>query len=322
MSPMVTYFRLYELPWEPSREEEQRFRRILKQVIIAVVVLSITFSFLPLPDITLERAEKVPPRFAKLILDKPKPLPPPPVVIEQPKPEELKPEVPKVVEEKKAEPKPEQVVKDDPKPVDRTEEARKKASVAGLLPFADDLADLRDNQAIANVTSSRDLSGAAGAARRAERSMITSKAGQGSGGINTAGMSRDTGGSGLAGHDATRVSSTVAGLGKGPGVRRPGASDLPARSREEIEMVFDKNKGAIYALYNRALRRDPTLQGKLVLKLTIEPSGAVSFCEIVTSELADSELLRKLVKRIKLFRFDAKDVATITTTKPIDFFPV
>jgi len=321
---MVTYFRLYELPWETAREEERRFGVIVRQVVIAVTVLSIIFSFLPLPDIDHDRIEKVPPRFAKLILDKPKPLPPPPVVIEQPKPEEpkpeeLRPEEPKLVKEQLPESEP--VVKDVPKPVDRTEQARKKASVAGLLPFADDLADLRDNQVVARVTSARNLAGAAGAAERTERSMITSKAGKSSGGINTAAMSRNTGGSGLVGHESTKVSSTVAGLGAGPAVRRPTASDLPSRSREEIEMVFDKNKGAISALYNRALRRDPTLQGKLVLKLTIEPSGAVSFCEIVSSELADDEMLRKLVKRIKLFRFDAKDVATITTTKPIDFFP-
>jgi len=316
---MATYFRLYDLPWESALEEEQRFRKILKQVAIAVAVLSLVLSFLPLPRVDRDRAAKIPPRFARLILEKPKPLPPPPIVIEKPKPEELKPEEPKVVKEQKPEPEP--VIRDEPKPVDRTEAARKKASVAGLLPFADELADLRDNQAVANLTSSRHLAGAAGAAERVERSMITSRAGKGSGGINTAGMSRNTGGSGLAGHDSTKVSSTVAGLGAGPAVRRPTASDLPARSREEIEMVFDKNKGAIYALYNRALRRDPTLQGKLVLKLTIEPSGAVSFCEVVSSELTDEELLRKLVKRIKLFRFDAKDVATITTTKPIDFFP-
>ncbi|MAF84722.1 MAG: AgmX/PglI C-terminal domain-containing protein [Gammaproteobacteria bacterium] len=315
---MVTYFRLYDLPWETAREEEQRFHKIVKQVVIGVTVLSIVFTFLPLPEADYDRAEKIPPRFAKLILEKSKPLPPP-VIIEQPKPEELKPEEPKVVEEQKPDPEP--VVKEEAKPVDRTEEARKKAAVAGLLPFADELADLRDNQVVANVISARDLAGAAGAAEQAERSMITSKAGKSSGGINTAGMSRDTGGSGLAGHDTARVSSTVAGLGAGPTIRRPEASDLPARSREEIEMVFDKNKGAIYALYNRALRRDPTLQGKLVLKLTIEPSGAVSLCEVVSSELTDDELLRKLVKRIKLFRFDAKDVATITTTKPIDFFP-
>ena len=34
-----------------------------------------------------------------------------------------------------------------------------------------------------------------------------------------------------------------------------------------------------------------------------------------------AEAERKLVARIKLFRFEAKDVEAITTTKPIDFFP-
>ena len=114
---------------------------------------------------------------------------------------------------------------------------------------------------------------------------------------------------------------TVAGLESAPLVDRPDAIAAPARSREEIEMVFDQNKGAIYALYNRALRRNPTLQGKMVLRLTIEPSGAVSMCEIISSEIDDPELQRKLVSRIKLFRFEQKDVAPITTTKPIDFFP-
>lgn len=311
---MVTYYRTYQLPWELSQEEEQRFLAILKKVGIITLVLSIILSLLPIPEADFDDIERVPPRFAKLILEKPKPLPPPPVV--QPEREEKIPE-PKVAEQKEVVPEP--VV--EPKPVERTEDARKKASVAGLLPFADDLAELRDNQAVASVTSDRELTGPAGETARAERSLITSSAGKASGGINTAGMSRNTGGSGLADHDTTKVSSSVAGLGNGPAVQRPGASDLPARSREEIEMVFDKNKGAIYALYNRALRRDPTLQGKLVLRLTIEPSGAVSFCEVVSSEIEDEGLQRKLVQRIKLFRFLEKDVESITTTKPIDFFP-
>ena len=55
--------------------------------------------------------------------------------------------------------------------------------------------------------------------------------------------------------------------------------------------------------------------------MTIEPSGEVSMVEIVSSELGDPELERKLVQRIKMFRFDDKDVARLTTTKPIDFFP-
>ncbi|MEE8107824.1 MAG: AgmX/PglI C-terminal domain-containing protein, partial [Gammaproteobacteria bacterium] len=100
-----------------------------------------------------------------------------------------------------------------------------------------------------------------------------------------------------------------------------GRGGAAGRSLEEIEMVFDRNKGAIFALYNRALRKDPALQGKLVLRLTISPDGQVTFCEVVSSELGDAELERKLVMRVKMFRFDAKDVAPFTATKPIDFFP-
>jgi len=311
---VISHYRTYALPWDLGLEEDQRLREFLKKSAIAACVLTVVFSFLPLPEMADDEVQEVPPRFAKLLLDKPKPPPPPPPVVKT-EPEPVKPEPVKKKVEKVVEKPPE------PKPViDRTIEARKK--VAGLLPFADDLADLRDNKAVAAVKNDRQLAGAAGEATRSERSLITSKAGRASGGINTASMSRDTGGAGLAGRDTTAVSSTVAGLqSSGPGVERSGDSDRPARSREEIEMVFDQNKGAIYSLYNRALRRDPTLQGKLVLRLTIEPSGLVSNCEVVSSELEDPELKRKLVQRVKLFRFLQKDVAKVTTTKPIDFFP-
>jgi hypothetical protein len=44
-------------------------------------------------------------------------------------------------------------------------------------------------------------------------------------------------------------------------------------------------------------------------------------CEVVSSDLSDPDLERKLVNRVKMFRFEAREVETITTTKPIDFFP-
>ncbi len=52
-------------------------------------------------------------------------------------------------------------------------------------------------------------------------------------------------------------------------------SGKASRSIEEIKLVFERNKGAIYAIYNRALREDPSLQGKVVLELKISPSGEV-----------------------------------------------
>ena len=135
-------------------------------------------------------------------------------------------------------------------------------------------------------------------------------------------MSRSTGGAALVARSTTTVDSPVKSIGESAGgARRTGTSGKASRSREEIELVFDKNKGVIFALYNRALRMDPSLEGKLVLRLTIAPTGEVTFCEVVSSELTDPELERKLVQRVRMFRFEARDVESITTTKPIDFFP-
>ena len=154
--------------------------------------------------------------------------------------------------------------------------------------------------------------------------MITSKAGVGSGGITSANSSRGfgTGAGSLTGHDTTAVNSGIVHGGlnsRGPAAS--GGGGKAARSREEIELIFDRNKGRIYSLYARALRGNAELQGKLVLEFTISPTGDVTMCRVVSSELNDPELESKIVARVRLFHFDARDVESITTTKPIDFFP-
>ena len=310
------FYREYDLPWTTGQDQDKKFQRLLGIIFLVCGVLSIVWPFIPVPEPDPFDVDEIPPRIAQLLLEEqPLPPPPPPVVEQEPEPESDDPEPEQVVEET-PEPEPEP----EPEP-DREEIAREQAQAA-LMPFAEDLADLVDNELLDQVADDRDLSESVGEAERNERSMITSKVGAASGGINTADMSRNTGGSGIAGRDTTRVASPVAGIGQaGGGASRSGSSGKASRSREEIELVFDKNKGAIFALYNRALRRDPSLEGKLVLRLTIDPNGAVSFCEVLSSELGDAELERKLVQRIKLFRFEARDVEAITTTKPIDFFP-
>ena len=155
------------------------------------------------------------------------------------------------------------------------------------------------------------------------RALITSNAAGGSGGINTARLSSDTGGGGLAGRATTLVEGTVGGGGGGGagGSLRPGGSGKAGRSLEEIKLVFDRNKGAIYTIYNRALREDSSLQGKVVVKLTIAPSGSVLDCQIVSSELRSPDLERKLAARIRQFDFGAKNVDTMVVTWPVDFLP-
>jgi periplasmic protein TonB len=301
---LAPFYRLYDLPWSPTEEVERRFRKVVRNAFIVFAIFAILIPLLPVRERDLAKAPEIPDRIVKLVLEKKVPPPPPP-----PKIEEKKPEPEKKVEQPKPPP---------PKP-----DARERAQNAGLLKLQDQLADLRDNAILDKAAQTRNLTGKIGEDTRSERSLITSKVGTSSGGINTASLSRGYGGGAgsLSGHTTTQVSSATLATQGTNKVERGAGSGKASRSEEEIAMVFDRNKGAIYALYTRALRDKPDLQGKLVLELTIGADGSVMRCEVLSSELNDPELERKLVARIKLFRFEAKDVGTITVTKPIDFFP-
>jgi len=300
---LAPYYREYELPWEGDPDASERFRKILRALLIALLLLGILFPLLPTP----KRATNVeiPERLARVMLEnKPKPPPPPPKV------EEIKPKI---------EPKPVPV---PIPPVDERQRAHEKAQKQ-LNKVKDELADLRDVMNLAPVET-KNLSGEVGADSHAERSLITSKAGAGSGGITSANSSRGfgSGAGSLTGHDATAVSSGIARSGlNNREATRSGGGGKAGRSPEEIELVFDRNKGRIYNLYARALRDNAELQGKLVLEFTIAPSGEVTMCRVVSSELKDPELEQKIIALVRLFHFEPKDVDTITTTKPIDFFP-
>ena len=300
---LAPFYRSYELAWEGDEESQTRFKRILRVAIPLLLAFAILIALLPAPR-TPPGAATVPPQLARVMIEEqPKPPPPPP-------PPEVKP-VP--------------VVKPTPTPVpqvDKVAQARRKAEKAGIEQFKDQLADLREKTPI-DEGQTKNLTGVVGADSHAERSLITSKVGAASSGItSTSSRGFGTGAGSLTGHETATVTSAIAHSGLDDrGATRTGSSGKAARSREEIELVFDRNKGAIYTLYARALREHPELQGKLVLEFTIAPSGEVTMCRVVSSELHNDELESKIVVRVKSFRFEPKDVDTITTTKPIDFFP-
>ncbi len=303
----------FNMNWGVANDDDLRFKRIARNNLLAAIVLGMLIPFLPLPEIERPVPEE-PPRLAKLIFEKEviKPPPPPKPVIEQPKPLPQKTEKPKPVKKEVAVKKPQPVV---PKVT-----AREKAQKSGILALSDSLSDLRQNTVTRNL-SNTNLSQSGGQARKTERAVLTAGTTRSSGGIQTASLSRNTGGGSLAGRSTTTVHSPT-GNAEGGSVGGNGKGSRSAgRSIEEIQMIFDRNKGSIYSVYNRALRQDPTLQGKVVLKLTIAPSGKVTHCSVVSSELGDAALGSKISSRVKLFDFGAKDVAEVTITYPIDFLP-
>jgi protein TonB len=322
---MSTCSQVILMPWELSTDADARFKRIVTTSLAVFLLFAVIIPYLPLPEF-----EKIPltvpeARVATLILEiKETPKPKPAVVTPKaPQPEPLlkqpAPTISKTVAPRVVKPVP-RVAK--AKPVKPKVSARKQAEQAGLLAMKDALADMRQNTVSANLQKTRTLSRAGGKARTTDRAVLTSGTTRSSGGIQTTSLSRNTGGGQLAGRTTTKVHSPSGNAPAGGGSGDSGRGERSAgRSIEEIQMVFDRNKGAIYSVYNRALRKDPTLQGKIVLQLTIAPSGKVTRCVLVTSELHDGVVSQKISQRVKLFNFEAKDVNEVTITYPIEFLP-
>jgi hypothetical protein len=201
------------------------------------------------------------------------------------------------------------------------EEVRSK----GILAFRESFAQRARSGPSADLgASARVGNRGESAVGRPTRAMVTTDAPGSSGGINLASVSRDVGGGaggqGIEGVRVTQVASSIGGDGSADRPRAGGPS--AGRTDEEIQIVFDRYKAALYRLYNRELRRDPTLRGQMVLKLTIEPDGSVSMCRLHSSDMGAPGLADQIVGRVSGFDFGAKeDIAAMTIIYPIDFLP-
>jgi hypothetical protein len=295
----------YAAPVMPWTEEAEDRRRLRKSLLIALLVAllfgtAVTLWVLPPPqeaDVT-----EIPERLVKLV-QREKPKPPEPKPLQPQKPTDKKEQTP---ESKTA-----------------TEQARNKAEQTGILAFKNSFADLMDEGTAAKLGADAQISDSGQqAVGQSQRSLVVAQARGGSGGINTASLSRNVGGTGrkVGGVQFARVESSVGGLQEAGRPLSDGAG--PSRTDEEIQIVFDRYKAALYRIYNRELRNDPTLKGKMVLRLTIEPGGEVSACSIESTDLASAALKTEVVERVKRFNFGPKEgVPRITILYPIDFLP-
>ena len=305
------------MPWTKHGEDEKRYRRILLIILFLSILLGYLVPLWTIPEPPREAKIEVPERLAKLLQEKKPPPPPPPPKEEEVKEEEK--EKPKEEVEKKPEPE------EKPQPVEKKPVEKKKIQSAGVLAFKNDFASLLDldPEIDEKLGAKTGLSNKGATAKQSSRSIITTTAAAGSAGINTASLSRNVGGSGsnIEGVEFSRVESSIGTeyatedrpLSEGPG---------PSRTDEEIQIIFDKYKSALYRIYNRELRKNPTLQGRMVLRLTIEPDGTVSACSVDSSDMDSPEMDSKIVARVKRFNFGPKEgVPTITILFPVDFLP-
>ena len=313
------------MPWSRGYEEDQRFRKSLGMSVAASFGLALIFSTVALPIIDRSTEIVVPERVAKLVQEIPKPKEPEPV-IEQPLPEEEIPEP----EEKLVEELPDKIVPEVPEEpamaAAEKPDTKEQVKTKGILAFRDSFANRASIRPSANLGSQARISNAGeNAVGRPSRSMVSTNAPGSSGGINLADISRDVGGGGGGGMEGVAVSRVASSIGGGGGTGdRPtaGGGAMAGRTDEEIQIVFDRYKASLYRLYNRELRKDPTLRGQMVIRLTIEPDGTVSMCELQSTDMNSELLSQQVVGRIGTFNFGAKeDIAAVTIIYPIDFLP-
>ncbi len=315
-------YRAIVMPWTRGRQEDQRFNRSLASSLATAFAVVLILSMVAIPVRESETEIELPERMAKLVRQERTPPPPAPVV-EPEIPDETPEPEPELVEELPDEPMP--VSAEEPQLAETQPDTREQVKSKGILAFRDSFASRADVRPTARLGSQASISSAGeDAVGRPERLMVTTSAPGSSGGINLSNISRDFGGGGggdgIGGVELARVSSSIGG---GDGPDRPLAGGaLAGRTDEEIQIVFDRYKAALYRLYNRELRKDPTLRGQLVLRLTIEPDGSVSLCELHSSSMDAPVLADQVVTRVRTFDFGAKeDIVAITIIYPIDFLP-
>jgi periplasmic protein TonB len=267
-----------------SDDSDRRFRRLLATFAVPALIAG---SLIPLVDLpSLIKQVITPQRYAKLVQQAP---------VEEKKIEDKKPEPaverPKLTQEQ------------------QVEKARLRARKA--LSALDSLAQLRD---VSMPTISAPLQGQV-IGSPSNTNAFAASAANTSGGIGEIGIvDRGASTTGLGHRSTTAVRSNIAG-------GKTGGSPKLRRTEEEIQLVFDRNKGALYTIYLRELRVNPDAHGKLVVRLTIAPSGAVKGCTVVSSEFASAEFANKIVARVKLMDFGPKDVGDFTMDYPVTFFP-
>lgn len=311
---------------------DRRFRRTTAALGIPFLILAILIPFLELVGVQEGGGQTTDTTYVNILPDaeiaEQVEEPEPAEEEEKPEPEPEKPKEPPKKPEEKPAPKTPAPPKPEPTQQQLEQAARQVAQQSGINALADQLADLRDSS-LSGLDAARPLSDEVVAARSGAggsggSASIAASAASGSGGIGTssAATPRTQSGAGL-GQRRTTVVQAPKGIG--PDLEKPGQDGkarLAGRTLEEIQLVFDRNKAAFYAMFNRALRDNPELRGKVVVRLTIAPNGSVTACELVSSELGDPDLEQKVIQRVKLLNFGAKNVPEFTYPNyPIVFLP-
>lgn len=306
-----------------------RFRRMpfsgdfgfLAVLVLSVAVYSLVhLEILRLPPPKIDVKRDIPRRFTRFIYEPPvierREVAPPKTAEraeEEKKKEEAK-EKPAKKEEKKPAEKVERVARKEVTPAQR-EKIRERIARKGILGiltgrgkagyrFGEDVLSLAEEAKKIDVT----IAGARKVAKGAEEiELVRSDIGE---------IEEKAGVTGT-----KKLTRQVVKTETGAEMEISGGIEDKSRSAQVIQSVISSYIGGVRYVYNRELKDNPTLAGKVTVAFTIEPDGSVSKVEIVSSTLNWPPLEEKLVRRISHWRFPPSRSGAVRVVFPFLFFP-
>jgi outer membrane biosynthesis protein TonB len=322
----ATTYRQLALSWHPQSGRDHTFNIIAAVTLVGSLLLGLLLSSITVPKAEQHIRALVPDRVARFIVERPKPTPRPVVT---PPPAQLP----------KPEPRVERPAPQERKPLTKAEQrARKSIEGTGLLALAKELSDLADTSSVNTMVATKVNTAPANTqAATVDTGILTAGAGggggagKGSGGVGQGAHVGNVGTTTLDDNQRRVAQGLLAAQGAPGGQTRTAATGTSAggagakgrggRTEEEVGIVLDQHKSALHSIYNRARRTNPGIKGKIVLVITVLPSGKVSNVVPKSSELNAPELEASLLARIRQIEFGQREGGVLTVTVPIEFLP-
>ncbi|MAS24803.1 MAG: hypothetical protein CMI03_09825 [Oceanospirillaceae bacterium] len=283
------------LPWNVNQNNNQRFTKALKILAGILLLLFIAVPFLPSWDVEFGQVEYKPTVKAKVMLEVPElPEPAKPVVEEEIPPP---PPPPK--------PKPKEPVKQAAeKPAPKTGGQAPQQAFAAL----NSLNTLSKKVDVSRLQN-KNLSVTGGEVKANTKSRLGEESLNASNGLKNADIDMAVKGAALGAHKGVAVDTPIEylDLPNENGEYVEGAAGR--RDMESIRRTIENAKGSVYAMYAKALRDHPDLNGKFVFELVVEPDGSVTRLKLIKSDLNMPDLEKQMLGRIQAINFGAESVA-------------
>ncbi len=104
-----------------------------------------------------------------------------------------------------------------------------------------------------------------------------------------------------------------------PGDMRGSEQAVVQRSAESVMGVIHAQQARMMYIYNKHLRLDPNMRGKINIDVTIEADGSVSNVQIADANIESPEFVRELMSLFRRLRFEPISAGAVTVNLPLVF---